>query len=448
MGSCTGIGNWRKLVVHGLFAGAVFISRELYAQGWQLATNLSLKAGIAVSEAYDDNVYILDTKPDPAVMPPAGFTISKAKKESFVTAVTPGFNLDYHPSDAFAATLSYAPEVVTYHDARSEDHVTHRGVLNFKGNVEGVSYENANSITWIDGSDKPFVTIRPGDCRCIGGVPLRDRRDALIFKDGLKVTIPAGKWFIRPVLSAYIHDFQTKQFANTNTSQFIYDNFIDRWDLNGGLDIGYEAFENTKLVVGYRYGHQEQGKILGIPSQYSNNYQRFLLGIEGAPISWLKLSVLGGPDIRDWPEILPGNTMFDQDEILWYIDGSATILPTKNDTITLRVTRYEQPAFTSQSVYEDVKYDLVWRHKFTSQFTAGAGFTAYLGNWQAPAVRKDWIYTPSAMASYAFNPHLSAELSWSYDKAISDVATGPRAPYSKGREFTRNVVSLAVKYAF
>jgi hypothetical protein len=116
--------------------------------------------------------------------------------------------------------------------------------------------------------------------------------------------------------------------------------------------------------------------------------------------------------------------------------------------VTFRATRYEQPAFTSQSMYEDIKYDLTWRHKFTAKFTAGAGLTFYIGDWQAPVSREDWILTPSVMASYAFNPHLMGEIAWSYDSAESQVSTSPRAPYSKGRDFTRNLVSLGLKYTF
>lgn len=44
------------------------------------------------------------------------------------------------------------------------------------------------------------------------------------------------------------------------------------------------------------------------------------------------------------------NARFDQDEILWWIDGTITVLPTAADTLVFRVTRFEQPAFTSHSV--------------------------------------------------------------------------------------------------
>jgi hypothetical protein len=429
------------------------------AQGWKLSDKLTFKVDLTVKETYDDNVYILNTDPYSGLTPPVGYTISEPELGSFVTSITPNMLLTYKPCEEFTATLSYAPEFTWYASAHSEDYVAHRANLNFSGKFDEVSYEWLNSAVWIDGSDMAYVTMRPGDCRALGGIPLRDRRDAAIYRDCLKVTIPVGKWFVRPVLSSYVHDFQTGQEANlaVNKNKYIYDNFVSRWEVSGGLDVGYEVFDKTKLVVGYRYGHQNQGtvpkevspgKVSTIDSPYVNNYQRFLFGIEGTPAPWCKLAVLAGPDVRDWLRTTPVG--FDRDKVLWYVDASVTLLPTKEDTVTLKVTNFEQPAFTSQSVYEDLKYDLVWRHKFNEKFTAGAGFTLYIGRWQDPAIREDWIYTPSLMASYAFNPNLTAEVSWSYDDAVNMVTPvpGTSTAYADGREFHRNLFSVSLKHTF
>ena len=419
------------------------------AQGWQLSDKLTLKADVTLKETYDDNVYILDTPPNPTFTPPAGYTIREPEVGSFVTSITPNLLLTYKPCAEFTATVSYAPEFTWYASAHSEDYVAHRAAINFSGKMNEVSYEWLNSAVWIDGSDMGLMTMRPGDIAAVGGIPLRDRRDAAIYRDSFKLTIPVGKWFFRPVFTSYVHDFQTRQIAN-NSTEFVYSNYIDRWDVSGGMDIGYEVFDNTKLVAGYRYGHQNQGSVpnsAGVitESPYINNYQRFLLGVEGAPAPWVKLAVLAGPETRDWQRATPAG--FDRGETLWYVDAQVTLLPTKQDTITFKMTRYEQPAFTSQSVYEDIKYDLVWRHKFSDKFTVGAGMTLYIGDWQDPVLRDDWIYTPSLMASYAFSPNLTVDASWSYDNAVNQVTSTP-TNYANGREFTRNLVAASLKYTF
>ena len=64
------------------------------------------------------------------------------------------------------------------------------------------------------------------------------------------------------------------------------------------------------------------------------------------------------------------------------------------------------------------------------------------GDWLHPVKREDWIYTPSASVSCAVNKHTSCDLSYSYDWAESEI------PNTSGREFTRHLVSLAVKYTF
>jgi hypothetical protein len=211
--------------------------------------------------------------------------------------------------------------------------------------------------------------------------------------------------------------------------------------LNIGLDAGYEVQEKTWLVLGYRYGHQHQGSRLGVASAYGNYYHRFLAGVEGAPTDWLKLSVLVGPDLRDFPsDRLP--LRFKRSDLLWYVDAAATLTCGKADTVTLLATRYEQPAFSSQSVYEDVVYSCNWRHQCTSNLAGTVGMKVYEGNWQRPANRDDWIFTPSVGVTYTFNKHFSADCAWSYDAVNSEV------PHTLGREFTRHLVSLGAKYTF
>jgi hypothetical protein len=344
-------------------------------------TNLTHKVELTLRETYDDNVFILDTEASPAITPPPNSVIAVADKESFVTTITPALSLSYRLSEALVAGVSYAPDIVRYHSASTEDYFAHRSGLTLQGKIREISYDMINSLVWIDGNHLTPTVLRPGDCRAIGGIPLRDRRDAIVYKNGLKATIPLGDWFVRPVVNTYVHDFRTAHRPNTNASEFLYENYIDRWEVSGGVDVGYEVRDKTFLVAGYRRGHQEQGEVLGNESRFSNDYNRFLLGIEGAPFPWLKLAVLAGPDVRSWNSDTPA--AFRRDELLWYVDGTITVLPTRRDTVTFRFTRFEQPAFTSQSVYEDIRYDLALRHRWTEKFTTGAGFTLYIGDWRA-----------------------------------------------------------------
>ena len=422
-------------------------------------TNLTWKAEASVKETFDSNVYLQDNAPNPdyvAAAKAAGFHPVQANKGSMVTTLTPKVGLDYKPCAAFNLSAGYSPEIAFYTSAEDENYVTHRGTLNFNGTVEKTSWELLNAATYIDGNTEGPTFARPDDIPAIGGIPLRDRRAAFIFRNGFRLTQTAGNWFFRPVASAYIHDFQTELRPNLNSKVYSYENYIDRQEISGGLDIGYDVGKKTFLVVGYRYGRQDQfkgpfgpgGSIINSP--FDNAYHRILLGVEGSPASWLKLSVLAGPDIRDFSDKAGLQQMypaFNRNKLLVYWDASVTVLPDKNDTVTLKSTRYEQPAFSSFSMYQDIKTDLAWRHKLNDQFSTQIGFTLYVGDWQLPTHRDDWIYTPSAALDYNFNKHLSAELSYSYDWVDSKVPASVE-PLTESHEFTRHLVSLSVKYVF
>jgi len=439
-----------------LFSSVVAVGGAARAQGWQPASNVTVKAEIALKETYDSNVFIQDNDPLPAnvvAARAAGFTPVEAKKESFVTSLLPKVSLDYKPCAAFNLAAGYAPEIAWYHAARSEDYTTHRGTLNFSGKIGKASWELANMASYIDGGTTGPVFARPDDIPAVGGIPLRDRRAAFIFKNGFKLTEPVGKWFFRPVASSYVHDFKTDQLYQTSAqkSQFSYENYIDRQDINGGLDVGYEVAKGTSLVMGYRYGRQDQFTLPGAGgtiqySPYGNAYHRILIGLEGSPASWLKLAFLAGPDIRQFDPGTPAG--FDRNKMLYWFDVSASVLASKKDTVTLKSTRYEQPAFSSFSMYEDTKTDLSWRHKFNDQFTGSVGYTLYIGDWQAPARRDDWINTPNVSLTYVPSKHLTCEFAYSYDWVDNRFRNYTTEPLAESHTFTRHLVSLTLRYAF
>lgn len=360
----------------------------------------------------------------------------QAKRGSWVSSGSLGFGLGYQNGPAFKATFTYTPEFARYHSYRSENHVDHRAGLGLSGSAGRNVWEFNASLLKIDGSNQGpvFDVENGGDIPAVGGIPLRDRRDALVLRNGFKLTHNRGRWFLRPSFTAYLHDFRTQQRARTGPYAG-YENYVDRYELNGGLDLGYRLGERAWAVAGHRYGRQEQGKLLGAESPYSNSYHRILLGLEGSPARWLRVNFLGGPDLRRFERRPAG---FDREEMLWYLNGSLSLTPSAADTITAAISRYQQPAFSSHSVYEDLIYDFAWKRQHTKRLSSTAGMKIYGGDWQAPVNREDWIYTPSAAVSYAVHRHLTAEAAYLHDAVRS------RVPNTQGRQFTRPlfVVSL------
>jgi len=227
-------------------------------------TNLTWGADATVKETYDDNVYLEDVKPTVAnvnAAQSAGLNPVQAYKRSFVTTVQPRFGLNYQPCSGFDAALGYAPEINLYDSAEDEDYIAHRATLNFGGSIKDATWEFLNSPTFIEGSTIGPTFARPEDVPAIGGIPLRDRREQFVYRDAFHLTVPLGNWFIRPVATAYYLNFLTHQRLNPSatSSKYYYENYIDRQDVNGGVDAGYNVGRKTFVVLGYRYGRQDQG---------------------------------------------------------------------------------------------------------------------------------------------------------------------------------------------
>lgn len=405
------------------------------AQGWRLATNLTLKADLTLKETYDSNVYLQDTEPSPSVT-----NAVRPFQESLVTSVTPRLALDWKPMPEFGLTTFYAPEVVTYHNEPHESHVAHRTALTFAGQVGIVTWEQFNTLTVIEGDEEGLTFGGPGGAPAIGGIPIRDRRPAVVYRNGFRAFHPIenGAWFFRPVAWSYVHDFQTKVRPR---SEFpFYQNYVDRNDFTVGLDVGYKAFPAGYVIIGYRFGFQDEPALPGENIHYSNDYHRFVLGYEGKVTDWLKITGVVGGDWRDFAHHTPVG--FEDHHLKLYYDASLVFTPRKQDTITILLRQFEQPAFGAPSAYEDITWEITARHQFNPKLACAAGFRAYGGDWLAPVQRDDWIYTPSVSLSFTPNPHLSGEVSYGFDRAISHL------PGLSGREFTRHLVSIGVKYAF
>jgi hypothetical protein len=423
-------------------------------------TNLQFKAEFGLKETYDSNVYLQDVAPNPAnvaAAKAAGFRPVQPDQSSWVTSLQPKIGIAYAPTSAFRLDASYAPEVTYFHDAPSEDNVAHRGNLDLHGAAGRCAWELLNNAIDIDGSRQGPTFARPDDIPAVGGIPLRDRRAAFLFRNAFRLTQAWEDWFIRPVASSYLHDFQTEQRyipPALRATTYAYENFIDRQDINGGIDIGSKIAPNTHLVLGYRYGRQDQfkgpygpgGAIIDSP--FDCAYHRVLLGIEGSPVDWLRVTISFGPDIRQFSSAAAQTyPAFQPDELLYYVDAMLTLLPTRRDSIVLKTARFEQPAFTSFSMYQDVKSDAIWRHRFNDAFSASVGFTLWIAQWQPPVHRNDWVYTPNLSLAYSVTKKLTVELASSYDWVDSKIPASVE-PLTESHEFTRNLVSLGARYTF
>lgn len=382
-----------------------------------------VSASAAVKETFDSNVYLQSVSP-------------LADQASLVTTVMPQVGGSWSPSPLFSATLGYTPEIAFFHAEPSEDYAAHRVALGMAGQADGLAYDLANSLLVIDGNGEGPTWTGPGGAPAAGGIAVRDRRDATVIRSGLKVTQTLGEWRIRAAGTFYLHDFQTRHSAAKG-----YQNYVDRNELTGGLDVGHRIPANATAWLGYRYGVQDQSRLLAFPEEYDSTFHRVLVGLEGSLTRWLKLGISLGPEFRTYDDGVPAS-FGDRDRLNLYVDATATATLSSADTLTLSHKQLEQPGFSGRATYQDTTTDLAWRHKLSPRWTVGIGGRAYNTDFLRPSLRNDWILSANGVVNCAITKALSAELSYAFEDGLSQV------PGTEGREFERHLASLGLKYVF
>lgn len=378
-------------------------------------------ASLALKEEFDDNVYLQDRT-------------ALGDRASFVTTAIPAVGVRYATPGGPTASLSYAPELVFFHSEPEEDHVLHRFGLGGTGSVLGTDLDFQGSIIAIDGSDVGPTYTDAGGAPAGGGPRIRDRRDATIYRGAWKATRNFGGWLVRPVATAYLHDFQTRRSRAPG-----YVNYVDRHEVAAGLDSGWEVAPGTRVYLGYRFGWQDQAHLYDFPEEDDARFQRVLAILEGSPWPWMKAALTLGPEFRRYGDKVP--TRFgSRNENNLYVDSSLTLTPSSNHVVTASVKLFEQPGFLGRAAYEDLIYDLAWRWRLGAKTTLVTSGRAYNTDFHIPTVRNDWIFSGSIALARDLTRQLQAEISYTHESADSLVEGTP------GREYTRNVVALGFRY--
>ncbi len=376
---------------------------------------------VSIKEEYDSNVFLQDMT-------------SLGNHASMVSTIIPAVGIQYSGSGTTRLQASYAPEVAFFHSESSEDHVLHRAGLGVGGKVGTTDWDWQNTFIGIAGEDVGITFTGPGGAPAAGGPRIRDRRDAAIYRSGIKVTQPLGKVVLRPTVAAYLHDFQSEL---RDTAGYL--NYVDRKELVGGVDAGAETFPGLRAFLGYRFGVQDQSQLLHYPEEYDNHFHRVLFTLEGTPWKWMKLGASVGPEFRQYGDKVPAS-FGDHDVLKLFVDATITFTLGTADTLIVAAKQFEQPAFGGRATYEDLTYDLNWRHKFGDHLAFGVMGRAYNTEFMYPALRNDWVFSSSATISWTFNKQLQAEASFTYEDGESTL------PNTSARDYTREVVALGIRY--
>jgi hypothetical protein len=407
---------------------------------------------LGIKESYDDNVYAAGANrssfPPLLTVPPPGSAIALRNHSSWVTAISPKVAVDAVPllgDQTIFQTFSfgYAPEFAIYHDAPQESYDAHRFNTVIKAKAGDISGSVDNGFAYVHGNKTgPFY---PGALYSAyaNAVP-RERREQFQDRSTIALRLEREKWFIRPTASLLYYDLKT---VLTNVPGYI--NYADRYDLSGGLDLGYRLAPQLAATAGYRYGHQYQQKFSFSPYDSSSDYQRVLLGIEGKPWKWLELKIQGGPDFRSYqPDTADRLTPVDHaNQITYYGEAFFAASITTRDVLSFKYKQFQWVSGTGKVPYFDSCYDLSYRRSFKKRIVldldAKLSTADYTVGNLATCQRIDWQYSASAGITYAVNPQVSMNLGGSAElgrNALESVAN-PRA-----REYDRHNVALSVSF--
>ena len=431
----------------------------VFLSGWAAAGAELVKpawltdCSVGVKEGYDNNVFQsgADAKYLPAAYTaPAGSVVALKDQYSWITTVSPKVGVNFAPfADAPTnlplLSLAYAPDFAFYHDQTSESFNAHRVLTAVKAATERGTLGVDNQFTYVDGNGMgPFYP--GGFVSAVATSTARERRRQIQDRANFSVQFDQEKWFVRPVASLLYYNLMTEQLNVTG-----YQNYEDRYDVNGGADFGYKLTPQFAATLGYRYGHQYQQQFSFSPYSSSSDYQRVLAGIEGKPWNWLSVKMQSGPDFRSYQgdsasHITPVN---DLQPVKYYGDALVTATFAPENTLMFKYKLWQWVSGNGKVPYMDGAYELAWHRKLTDRlgFDLGGKFVSldYAGGNLPACNSHDLQYTVSSGVSYAVNSHVSISLTGLLDwgRNAADNVANPST-----REFNQQLVSLGTQWKF
>jgi hypothetical protein len=234
-----------------------------------------------------------------------------------------------------------------------------------------------------------------------------------------------------------------------------YQNYSDRYDVNGGLDLGYKIIPDLAATLGYRYGHQYQQQYSWSKYSASSDYQRLLFGTEGKPLKWLKLQMQLGPDFRAYEGNSPTHTtaLNNLNPVVFYGEANISAEITRLDTLVFQFKQFRWVSSCGLIPYTDSLYQLTYTRKLTDKLTFTGDTRAMESNYTsantANGKRNDWMFALNGGLRYTFNAHFSMDVSYTANFGVNGYYDLPPAqqPDTK-REFVQQIISVGGQLKF
>lgn len=393
---------------------------------WLTELSASAKLG------YDTNVFATDNeRATQALANREAFTATLAVKlTASLSALAGG------PKELLV--LGYAPTATRFDGLSSENNVAHRFTLQSAAKRGAWSWSVDHATTYIDGSRE---SLRYNCYNLYGMGFARERHEQLQNNGKAWLRYDGAAYFARATGSLLSHDFRT-QLRNPTGTDAGWLNWVDRRDLNGGLDFGWRATKDFALVAGARLGNQHQDATQWAKKYSSNHYTRVLFGAEGKPTKWLSLAFLVGPDFRRYSAA--GQYVTDRTPRAWTYEGSATATIDKDNSLTFAAKQERWLGSTGQSVYDNQNLSLTWKRRLAAAWSTQLTAQRQQGKYVAPSTRNDVLYSGVAQLQWAATKRLAVTLDYTMQHGDEFVGTTT----TSGRGYWRNIVGAGARWAF
>ena len=416
---------------------------------WQRPAWLT-ELSLGVKESHDDNVFLSGVTAVPAYAVLPGSVAALPGRSSWVTTVSPKMEFNFAPllgdrQPIQVLSVGYAPDFVTFHDQTSESYDAQRFSTALKAKLAGAAISADNGFVFVDGSQ--FAPTYPGGLySAFASVATRERREQIQDRANVALQFDGEAFFFRPCASLLYYDLLTDK---NNAPGYL--NFTDRYDVNGGADVGYKITSRFAVTLGWRYGHQDEEQFSFTTNSSPNDYQRVLLGLEGSPWKWLDLKIQGGPDFREYA----GNTathvtpVNDLHPVKYYGEALMTAKFTPADALTFKYKQWQWLSSSGKVPYFDSTYDLSYHRKITTRLGLDLGGRLLIWDYTSGNLstcrRKDLQTTATAGLGYAVNAHLSVNAICAFDWSRNGA---DNILNSQNREFDHQLFSLGAQCKF
>jgi hypothetical protein len=388
-----------------------------------------------------------------------------------VVSLKLGFNLaslvSAGPGTIQTFSLIYQPDKVTFDQASSENFTAHRVNAVLKGKSGDLSFSANEAFLYNDGSKLgPTYALNQlstaaGDQNdkyrnSLAHAPARERRNQFQDRYTASLQYDSKYIFVRVVSALNYINMNTYLFNSSLAPHKGYQDYLDRYDMYGGADLGIRLAPDWALTLGYRDGYQFQQQyaaaINSDQHESSNHYQRLLFGLEGK-LDWLTVKLSAGPDFRDFN---PNTPISDLHTTRFYGEAAVAANLAAGQTLTFSYRDYIFVSSTGLVPYEEYSYSLIYHWNATRRLGVDLGAKLFEHNYtlgndlagSAPSLRLDFDDEVQGGVTYAVTPHLSASVAYAFDDGRNGL-DGLAAKYAPAyRNFEEGVYSMELQYRF